>query len=95
MQIISLFFCLKISLSIFYLKRNPQNGKYWFKRGLEKKHDNHFSSGFALGIIGTSSAFVKKKSLWLCFTDGNIWPSKFSNGPQKMLKGAKHRLQNF
>ena len=26
-----------------------------------EKHDNHFSSGFDLGIIGTSSAFVKKR----------------------------------
>ena len=46
-------------------------------------------------IIGTSSAFVKKKRIGLCFADGNIRPSKISNGPQKMLKGAKHGPQNF
>ena len=45
-------------------------------------------------IIGTSSAFVKK-GIWLCFTDGNIRTSKISNGPQKMLKEAKHGPQNF
>ena len=30
-----------------------------------------------------------KKRIGLCFTDGNIWPSNFSNGTQKMLEGAK------
>ena len=38
-------------------------------------------------IIGTSSAFVKKKCIGLRFTDSNIWPSNISNGPQKMRKG--------
>ena len=31
----------------------------------------------------------------MSFTDGNIWPSKISNGPQKMLKGAKHGPQKI
>ena len=26
----------------------------------------------------------------MCFTDGNMWPSKNSNGPPKYRKGAKH-----
>ena len=29
------FFCLETALSIFYLERNPENGRYWFK-GPEK-----------------------------------------------------------
>ena len=38
---------------------------------------------------------LEKKCIGLCFTDGNIFSSKNSNGPQKMLKGAKHGPQNF
>ena len=59
---------------------------------LEKKHSPKFKGYIAwyLHIIGTSSAFVKKKRIGLCFTDGNMWPSKNSNGPPKYWKGAKH-----
>ena len=60
-----------------------------------KMHDKRLLPASIWDIVGTSSAFVKKKHKRLCFTDGNIWPSKFSNGPQKMLKGAKHGPQNF
>ena len=38
-------------------------------------------ASLVLHILGTSSAFVKKKRIELCFTDGNMWPSKISNGP--------------
>ena len=48
-------------------------------------------ASLALHIIGTSSGFVKKR-LELRFTDGNIWPSKISNGPPKNLKWAKHTV---
>ena len=46
---------------------------------------SHFFSlnlraSLVLHILGTSSAFVKKR-IGLCFTDGNMWPSKISNGP--------------
>ena len=46
---------------------------------------SHFFSlnlraSLVLHIIGTSSAFVKKR-IGLCFTDGNMWPSKISNAP--------------
>ena len=45
-------------------------------------------------IFGTSSAFVKEALLLgLCCTDGNIWPSKNSNGPLKMLKGPNMALK--
>ena len=37
-------------------------------------------------------SFCKKKRLGLLMV---IWPSKFSNDPQKMLKGAKHGPQKF
>ena len=37
----------------------------------------------------------KKKRIGLCFTDGNMWPSKISNGPPKNGKGAKHGPQNY
>ena len=33
-------------------------------------------------IFGTSSAFVKE-AYRVVFHDGNIWPSKISNGPRK------------
>ena len=56
-------------------------------------HDSRFSSSFDLGTF--YSAFVKKRRIGLCFTDGNIWPLKFSNGPPKKVKGAKHGRQNF
>ena len=61
-------------------------------------HDNRFSSSFDLGTYYWDMfSFCKKKckGQGLCFTDGNIWPSKLSNDPQKMLKGAKHGPQNF
>ena len=54
---------------------------------------SHFFSlnlraSLVLHIIGTSSAFVKKRiGLW--FTDGNMWPSKISNGPPKKSEGSK------
>ena len=53
---------------------------------------SHFSlnlrASLVLHIIGTSSAFVKKR-IGLCFTDGNMWPSKNSNAPppQKKMMG--------
>ena len=53
----------------------------------------HFSlnlrASLVLHIIGTSSAFVKKKRIGLCFTDGNMWPSKISNGPPKKSEGGQ------
>ena len=39
-------------------------------------------------------SFCKKKNIGLSFTDGNMWPSKISNGPRKNPKGAKHGPQN-
>ena len=36
----------------------------------------------------SSSAFVKKR-IGLCFTDGNMWPSKISNGPPKKSEGSQ------
>ena len=61
---------------------------------------SHFFSlnlraSLVLHIIGTSSAFVKKKRIGLCFTDGNMWPSKTSIAPPKNWKGAKHGPQNY
>ena len=46
---------------------------------------SHFFSlnlraSLVLHILGTSLAFVKKR-IGLCFTDGNMWPSKISNAP--------------
>ena len=32
-------------------------------------------------------SFCKKKRIGLCFTDGNMWPSKISNGPSKLTWG--------
>ena len=59
-------------------------------------HDNCFSSSFDSGTYWDKFSFCKKKErIGLCFADDNIWPSKFSNGPQKMLKEAKHGPQNF
>ena len=40
-------------------------------------------------------SFCKQKRIGLCFTDGNMWPSKISNGPPKDRKGAKHGPQNY
>ena len=40
-------------------------------------------------------SFCKKKCIGLCFTDGNMWPSKVSNGPPKNRKGAKYGPQNY
>ena len=40
-------------------------------------------------------SFCKKKRRGLCFTDGNMCPSKISNGPPKNWKGAKHGPQNY
>ena len=48
---------------------------------------------WSLHIRGTSSAFVKKKRIGLCFTDGNMWPSKISNGPKKNRKGPNMALK--
>ena len=61
---------------------------------------SHFFSlnlraSLVLYIIGTSSAFVKKKRIVLCFTDGNSGPQKFQMAPQKNRKGAKHGPQNY
>ena len=54
----------------------------------------HAHSWCALELL--SSAFVNEAfHLGLFFTDCNIWPSKNSNGPLKMLKRAKHGPQNF
>ena len=59
--LVILLFCLNMALSIFYLKRNPQNGKYWFKGELEKCMTAIFLPASIWGhITGTSSAFVKK-----------------------------------
>ena len=37
-------------------------------------------------------SFCKNKRIGLCFNDGNMWPSKISNGKRK---GAKHGPQNY
>ena len=59
-------------------------------------HDNLFSSSFVFGTYYWDKfSFCKKKCIGLCFTDGNIPPSKISNGPQIMLKGAELGPQNF
>ena len=63
-------------------------------------HDSSFTSIFDLGtiIIGTSSAFVKKKTFMGCVSHILfiiIWPSKISNGPQKVLKGAKNGPKSY
>ena len=50
---------------------------------------NIVSSSLDLGTYWDKFSFCKRKRIWLCFTDGNIWPSKISNGPQKMMKGAE------
>ena len=55
--------------------------------------NSHFSlnlrASLVLHIIGTSSAFVKKMRIGLCFTDGNMWPSKISNDPPKKSEGGQ------
>ena len=38
-------------------------------------------------------SFCKKKCIGLCFTDGNMWPSKVSNGPQKIGRGSNMALK--
>ena len=38
-------------------------------------------------------SFCKKKCIGLCFTDGNMWPSKVSNGPQKIGRGPNMALK--
>ena len=59
-------------------------------------HDILFSSSFDFGTYyWVKFSFCKKKHIWLSFTHGNIWPAKISNGPQKMLKGAKHGSSKF
>ena len=42
-------------------------------------------ASLVLHVLGTSSAFVKK-CIGLCFTDGNMWPSKISNCPPPSQK---------
>ena len=66
---------------------------YWFKGELEKCMTAVFLPALIWRHI--ISQLLYKKCIELCFTDGNIWPSKISNGSQKMLKGAKHGPQNF
>ena len=38
-------------------------------------------------------SFCKKRHIGLCFTDGNMWPSKISNGPQKIGRGPNMALK--
>ena len=38
-------------------------------------------------------SFCKKKCIGLCFTDDNMWPSKISNGPQKIGRGPNMALK--
>ena len=38
-------------------------------------------------------SFYKKKCIGLCFTDDNMWPSKISNGPQKIGRGPNMALK--
>ena len=38
-------------------------------------------------------SFCKKKRIGLCFTDGNRWPSKISNGPPKNGRGPNMALK--
>ena len=77
------------------MKRNPQNGKYWFKGELQKCMTTVFLPASIWGhIIGTSSAFVKKR-IGLLFTDGNIWPSKISNGPKINAEGGQTLPSKF
>ena len=51
-------------------------------------HDNCFSSSLDLGTYYLDKfSFCKKKRIGLCFTDGNIWPSKHFKWPTENAKG--------
>ena len=56
-------------------------------------HDNCFSSSFNLGTYYWDKFSFCKKGL--CFTDGNIWPSKISNGPKINAEGGQTLPSKF
>ena len=60
---------------------------------------SHFSLNLRASLVPAyyrdKFSFCTKKRIGLCFTDGNMWPSKISNGPPKNRKGAKHGPQNY
>ena len=62
MHLFLLYVC-KTALSIFYLYRNQQNGRDWFKRELEKGMITDFLhgfSGFDSEIYRDKFSFVKE-----------------------------------
>ena len=88
----SVFWMQQSITSLYFLKLIPictGERSHFFSLNLR--------ASLVLHILGTSSAFVKKR-IGLCFTDGNMWPSKISNGPpppKKNRKRAKHGPQNY
>ena len=87
----------RLFFSVFWMQQSyhfslfSQTSPYlYWRRSTPPKFKGYIA--WSLHIIGTSSAFVKKKRIGLCFTDGNMWPSKNSNAPPppKYQKGAKH-----
>ena len=77
-----LFFCL-LDAAIYHFSLFSQTSYLYWRASLVPAYYNDKFS------------FCKKKLIGLCFTDGNMWPSKISNGPPKNWKGAKNGPQNY
>ena len=89
------FFCL-LDAAIYHFSIFSQTSPYLYWR--EKSLLRHF---FSLNLRASlvpayyrdKFSFCKKKRIGLCFTDGNMWPSKISNGPQKIGRGPNMALK--
>ena len=81
----SLFFFCLLDAAIYHFSLFSETSPYLYWR----------EKSLLLPKFKDKFSFCKKKRIGLCFTDGNMWPSKISNGPPKNRKGAKHGPQNY
>ena len=82
------FFCL-LDAAIYHFSLISQTSPYLNWRA--------FSLNLRASLVPAyhrdKFSFSKKKHIGLCFTDGNMWPSKISNGPQKIGRGPNMALK--
>ena len=85
------FFCL-LDAAIYHFSLFSQTSPYLYWRDFSL----NLRASLVPAYYRDKFSFCKKrKRIGLCFTDGNMWPSKISNDPPKNRKGAKHGPQNY
>ena len=85
----------RLFFSVFWMQQSITSPYFLKLLPICTRERSHFFSLNLSAYYRDKFSFCKKKRIGLCFTDGNMWPSKISNGPPKNRKGAQRGPQNY